>query len=380
MTDRRARSEGNRRGRERPEDRLARLVVGQALRVKRGESVTVEAWSHALPWATACVREIVQRGAQPMILYNDDPTYWGLVGAGRTRELGTLGDHERAALAKTDAYIYFEGPEDRGRLHALDDSTRRTLFGWEDAWWSTAKKGGLRCAWVLLGRAVASSARFHGIPLARWRSELVQASLVDPAGMQRDGARLAKRLAGGRTLLIRHPNGTRLELRLRGRVPIVHDGIIDRRDLSNGHFLEEIPSGYIPVAVDERYAEGTILSNVASHAMDGHTVVSGARWTFKDGRLVRFDHARGGEHLAREYAAAPEDGRDRPAVISIGLNPAIRSAPIVSDQRKGRLMFMVGGNSSHGGSNANPFHAYLLLDGATVEVDGRPILRAGRIG
>ena len=358
---------------------LARSLLGPVLGVRRGESVAIEAWTHSLPWATACVEEAIARGAHPLIMYHDDAAYWRLVDAGHARELGSPGDPEFAALSKSDAYIFFEGPEDRGRYHRLDDGVRRSLEAWGEKWWTTVRKAGTRCAWVLLGRAVPGSARYHGVALGPWRRELIRASLVDPRTMRREGMRIARRLAVGRRLVIRHSNGTDLELRLARRRPIVHDGSIDATDLRAGHVLEEIPSGYVPVAVDERYAEGTIRSNVPSLGMDGHTRLEGARWEFAGGHLTSFTYARGGPFLERTFRAAPAEGRDRPGVLSVGLNPHLERAPVVADQHRGRLMFMIGGNDHHGGANSNPFRAYLLLDGATVDIDGRTVLRGGKI-
>ena len=358
---------------------FARSLLRRTLRVRPGESVTIEAWTHALPWATACAQEAVEMGAHPMILYQDDATFWRLVDNGRARELGAVGDHELAALGKTDAYAFFEGPSDRGRYHALPEATRHALESWQENWWNTIRKSGTRCAWILLGRAVAGSARYHGIALGPWREELYRASLVDPASMRRVGDRIARRKASCRSVEIRHRNGTALTLRLRGRVPVVHDGSVDAGDLRAGHFVEEVPSGYVPVAVDERFAEGTLVSNVPGRGMDGHVRLEGGRWEFARGRLTSFHYARGEAVLAREYAAAPPEGRDRPGVLSIGLNPYLTHSPLVTDQRLGRVMLMIGGNEHHGGSNANPFRAYLMLDGATVEIDGRAVLRDGRV-
>lgn len=367
-------------GSSNPRERaFARALLGDTLQVSRGDSVAIEAWTHSIPLATACAEEATARGAHPMVLFHDEDSFWRQVAAGHARQLGQAGDHEYAALSKTDVYIYFEGPEDRGRYHALPEATRRQLEGWEEKWWSTVRKARTRIAWVLLGRAVAGSARYHGVPLKKWRDELYHASMVPSATMRREGERIAHRLATGKKVLITHPNGTHLELRLTGREPSIHDGRLDASDIQDGQFLEEVPSGFVPVAVDERFAEGTIRSNVRALAMDGTTRVEGGRWVFKNGHLVSFDHVKGQTELAREYAAAPVEGRDRPGILSIGLNPRISIAPLVADQKRGRVMFMIGGNRSQGGLNANPFRAYLLLDGATVEVDGRPILRSGKI-
>ena len=369
-----ARSEPDRR-----DQALAEVIVHKTLRVRSGESVTIEAWSHTLGLANACFRASVKVGARPIILYHDDPTFWGLVDEGHAKTLGSIGDHEFSALAKTDAYVFLEGPEDRGRFHALDDPTREDLLAWEWKWWRQAERTGLRCAWVLLGRAVPGSARHFRVDLRRWREELYRASLVDPAVMRKTGLRAARALQEGRVVRVTHPNGTDLTLRLRRRPVSLHDGALDAQDLAKGRLMEEVPSGYVPAPLDERYAEGEVFSNVPSHTMHGGTALIGAHWTFHGGRLVDFSHAEGQAVIRAEYDAAAPEGRDRVGVLSVGLNPEIKIAPFVADQRLGRIMILVGGNRYHGGTNPSSFHMYLLLDGATVTVDGRPIVRDGKV-
>jgi leucyl aminopeptidase (aminopeptidase T) len=364
---------------DRRERALAEVIVHKTLRIKSGESVTIEAWSHTLDLANECFRVATETGARPMILYHDDATYWELVDQGHAKTLGTIGDHEFSALAKTDAYIFLEGPEDRGRFHALEDQTREDLVAWEWKWWRQAERIGLRCAWVLLGRAVAASARFYQVDLKRWREELYRASMVEPADMRKSGLKAARAFQKGRVVRITHPNGTDLTLRLRHRQVSLHDGTLDSQDLARGRFMEEVPSGYVPAPLDERYAEGEIFSNVPGHTMHGGRGLTDAHWTFRGGRLVAFSHGKGQEEIRAEYDAAPPEGRDRVGVLSVGLNPEIRIAPFVADQRLGRIMLLVGGNRYHGGNNSSPFHMFLLLDGATVTVDGRTVVRGGKI-
>lgn len=364
---------------ERRDQALAEVIVRKTLRIRAGESVTIEAWTHSLDLANACFRAAVEVGARPMILYHDDATYWDLVDQGHAKTLGVIGDHEFSALAKTDAYIFLEGPEDRSRFHALADQTREDLVAWEWKWWRQAERTGLRIAWVLLGRAVAGSARYFQVDLKRWREELYRASMVDPAQMRRAGLRAARAFQNGRVVRVTHPNGTDLTLRLRHRPVSLHDGTLDAQDLAKGRIMEEVPSGYVPAPLDERYAEGEIISNVPAHTMHGGKAVRGAHWTFHGGRLVAFTHEDGQAAVQAEYDAAPTEGRDRVGVISVGLNPEIQFAPFVADQRLGRVMVFVGGNRYHGGTNSSPFHMFLLLDGATVTVDGRAVVRDGKL-
>lgn len=358
---------------------LAEAVLAKTLRVRAGESVTIEAWTHTLALAAEFERAAVRRGARPIILYHDDASFWQLVDEGHAATLGAIGDHELAAVGKTDAYVFLEGPEDRSRFHGLPGKTREELFAWEWKWWRGAERAGLRCAWVLLGRAVPGSARFFRVDLRRWRDELYRASLVDPAEMRAPGLRLQRAFQRGRQIRVTHPNGTDLSLRLRHRRVTLHDGVLDARDLSQGPFMEEVPSGYVPAPLDERSAEGVIVGNVPGHTMSGGSPLTGGRWTFRNGRLVDFSHATGQAEARAEYDAAPPEGRDRVGVLSVGLNPEIEMAPYVADQKRGRIMLLVGGNRYHGGTNASPFHMFLLQDGATVTVDGRAVVRDGHL-
>lgn len=369
-----ARAEADRR-----DAALAELILTKTLRVKSGESVTIEAWSHSLGLATECERAAVRLGARPMILYRDDETFWELVEEGHAKTLGLLGDHELAAVGKTDAYVFLEGPEDRSRFHGLPSRTREELFAWEWKWWRGAERSGLRCAWVLLGRAVPGSARFFRVDLGRWRDELYRASMVDPAEMRKPGLKVLRAFQTGRNVQVTHPNGTDLTLRLRRRRVMLHDGTLDAHDIAEGPFMEEVPSGYVPAPLDERFAEGEIFANVPGQTMSGGTPVAGGHWTFRGGRLVEFTHVKGQSELEAEFHEAPPEGRDRVGVLSVGLNPEIDIAPYVADQKLGRIMLLVGGNRYHGGTNSSPFHMFLLLDGATVTVDGRAIVKDGRI-
>ncbi len=134
------------------------------------------------------------------------------------------------------------------------------------------------------------------------------------------------------------------------------------------------------VALDERTAEGTFVSNVANSVgvMDTVAEVSGGRWTFQDGRLRRFTYDRGATAFGQSYRRAGP-GRDRPGMLSIGLNEHLETAPLLLDQALGTLTFQIGRNVTLGGRNRVPWWAWLLLRGADLEVDGRGIVRGGRL-
>jgi hypothetical protein len=131
--------------------------------------------------------------------------------------------------------------------------------------------------------------------------------------------------------------------------------------------------------VDERFAEGVFRSNVDSGTglSDAVGEVSGGRWTFRAGKLERFSYAKGQAMFERSFEAAPR-GKDKPGSVSIGLNPAISSIPLMEDQSLGTINLHLGGNEMYGGSNRAAWWAWLMLRGADLAVDGRLLLKAGK--
>ena len=364
---------------------VARRVLAENLQVKRGENVTIETWSATLPWANAVVLEAFRLEARPMLLLVDEPTYWQAVDSLPPNVLGRVGSHEWAALRETDAYVFFFGPQDSVREAAVPPSRYGSLVAYEDEWFRIIEKHGVRTVRLDLGRIAPAAARRYHLDVDEWWKETIDALQVDPAVLHREGQRVGAALQRGRSLHITHPNGTDLELRLKGRRPRIHDGLVDRKDVQAGEVFEMLPSGWVAVAPDERFADGEFNSNVPSSAgasggESTHPVpVRGGRWRFRDGRLDRFTYESGGEEFGKLYRRLGQ-GKERPGAVNIGLNPKIRTLPGMEDQRRGRVTFMIGRNSYLDGATQTPyFHGYLVLDGADVQVDGRWLVRSGEI-
>lgn len=142
--------------------KVARSVFKNNLRVKKGDRVIVEAWTHTLPWAVSFAREARRLGAHPIVPYEDEAAYWDAVEKDQNGVVGEVSDHEWAALGKTDVYIHFWGPGDRLRLSSLPAKQRGSLFQFNEQWYKNASKAGLRGARMELGRVYPSLARAYG--------------------------------------------------------------------------------------------------------------------------------------------------------------------------------------------------------------------------
>ncbi|MCI4336960.1 MAG: aminopeptidase [Thermoplasmata archaeon] len=359
---------------------MARTLVRRYLRVKPGERVTIETWTGTLGESSAIALETLRAGGRPIVLYQDEPTYWAATTEVPARFLARLGEHQKAALERTDVFVSFFGPSDRERFHSLTPATRSRLSEYGDALYRAAARSGARAVQMAIGRVSPASARMYGVDTAEWRVELTEAMRVDPRILARRAKRLTQRLASGETLTIHHANGTRLDLRLNGRRPAVSDGTVRTPARAGEWNLVTLPAGVVTVAVDESAGEGVFRSNQPSSIGLSTTVgpMAGGRWTFRSGRLERFAFDVGDELFRQSYERAPA-GKDRPAAVSIGLNDRIRISPLLEDQGLGTVSLNIGRNDFLGGKNRVPWWAWLFLRGADLSVDGDALLRRGAL-
>ncbi len=360
---------------------VARNILAHALRVRRGESVTIETWSATLPWAESLVLEARALGAEPMLLLEDEDTYWSSLERVPVNHLGRIGPQEWAALKHTNAYVALLGPLDTVREERMPAPLTNRIMSNDHEWFQIVERFGVRCVRWDLGRTSEVWARRYGLDLAAWRNELVDASLVDPRTFQRDGRWLGERFRRGRELRITHPNGTDLTLELAGRAAVVDDGVIDEQDVRAGKVMTVMPSGVTSISVRESAGDGTLVANVTGVMfLEGNqTPLNGGSWTIRRGRITDYGFSGGGEAFRRAFQRLGAVAF-RPGFVSVGLNPKISSIPLLFDQSLGTITFEVGRNSAMGGSTRAPHvAAYLALRGGRLEVDGTPVVDRGRI-
>jgi leucyl aminopeptidase (aminopeptidase T) len=356
---------------------MAKTVLGTTLGLKRGQTVLIEAWTNSLPYAEIFQAEARKMGLKPLVLYDSEEAYWQGVAGGQAKSIGEPPRAEWDALKAADGYIYFWGPADRGRFDALPEKVQGQLTAYNGRWYELTAKAGLPAVRMTLALATPSEASSLGTDLGAWQAELVAGGAAEPKKMKALGQRLAAKMKRGGTLRITHPNGTDLTLRIpKGRRVTVDDGIIDAADLKQKNNVGNVPAGLVVATVDEGFGEGTIVASRTARFARGRKTVEGLRWTFAGGRLVSRATDGSGKEYEQFFTKGPA-GKDRPSLFTIGLNPALSEAPSYEDQALGIVSVYVGGNVFYGGKSKSAFQAYLMLQGADVELNGKPILKAG---
>lgn len=359
----------------RRETAFARAVLTRNLQVRPGETVIIEGWSRMLPWATALARETRRLKAFPLVLYENEDSYWDSVDAHEDEILGASPKHEWAALGKTNVYIHMWNAGDRLRMESLGPVRAEKIFGWNPAWYKTAAKVGLRGSRLDIGRPFPSLAQVYGVNQKAWMDQLVDATMVDPDRLTAVAKPIARALERGRRIRIRDEHGTDLTLGLAHRRARLDVGRVSKEDrkLPFG-MLNILPAGAVRVALDESIADGTIVANRPSYNDVGMS--TGGVFEFRRGRLVRHHFDKGSQFFDKGFRRGGK-GRDRPGSLSIGLNPKLSNTPQLEDREVGAVMVSVGNNEFNGGKNKSRFSGIVVNVGARVEIDGRPLRLPG---
>ncbi len=174
---------------------------------------------------------------------------------------------------------------------------------------------------------------------------------------------IARILEGARRVRLATAAGTDLSFEISGRRIIRDNG-----DLSRPGALGNLPAGEVCLAPLEGTAEGTAW-------IDGSI---GGLGTVREPVPVRFVKGRaaevGDERLRALLAAHGPDAAEL-AEFGIGANPRAAVVGNVLEDEKaiGTAHIALGSNHALGGRLRVPFHVDLVMRGARVEVDGRPL-------
>src|SRR5438132_1118388 len=212
---------------------LAKNVIRRTLHIQPKENVIVETWNHGLPIATEVVYQVRAAGARPMLLFEDEDTYWKSVNTLPESKLGQVGSHEWKAMSEADGYVFIPGPADITKIREAGKKFSAST-AYNDEWYRRAKRNRLRGARLGLGYVTEGRARSYGFDLPAWRAMVLEASSVDGQQIVRIGRKVTRELAKKGRLEITHPNGTRFSCDLVGRPAGIEDGIVTKEDLDAG--------------------------------------------------------------------------------------------------------------------------------------------------
>ena len=350
---------------------FARLLTGYCLEVQEGQQVVVRSTTLAAPLLLEVQRELLERGAWPLLRTELPGQTAGYYRHARDEHLDSYASLVYDEARKADASLAIQAPENTRALSSIDpERLRRSSLGREPV-----RKAQLKKRWCITVFPTEALAQEAGMPLADYEAFVTRALFLDRedpvaawGGLRQFQAELVGRLEHARQIRI-EADGTDLTLDVKGRSWVNSDG---RRNM---------PSGEVFTGPHEASANGRIRFDVPSSPAGVH--VAGVELVFRDGEVVEARADQGDDHLQR--ALATDEGARRLGELGIGTNFGIDrpSGTILFDEKIGGTVHLALGRSypETGGKNESALHWDLICDlrgGGRILADGEVLQEHGR--
>jgi aminopeptidase len=350
---------------------FAGLLCGYCLEAQPGEQVVVSSTTLAAPLLLELQRELLQRGAWPLLrptLPGQDEAWWA---AAQDAHLDAFAPATLAEAEQTDASITIQAPANTTALANVDPARMARAARAR----APVREIALRRRWCATLWPTPAGAQRAGMGTAEFAEFVRRATFLDrddPAAAWRElgalQARLIERLERASELRI-EAEGTDLRLSVAGRSWVNSDG---RRNM---------PSGEAFTGPVEDSAEGRIRFTIPSSPRG--VEVAGIELELREGRVVHARAERGEEYLLAALDTDP--GARLLGEIGIGTNTGIDRATgaILFDEKIGGTVHLALGRSypETGGVNESALHWDMICDlrpGGRLTADGEVILQDGR--
>lgn len=355
---------------------LATNAVRNCLRIQPDDNVTIFAFPHTLPLAEDLAVECFKVGADALLnLYTDryQDAYMKHLSVEQLRRPSAfcrgLSEISTATFwlgSLYDPALFRTWPAEK--MVANDE-------GETDAH-RPMRERKVRTLSLNIAQVTRPRAKTYGFNFAAWERMVRAASAVPSKTLTTTGQRLAGILGTSDTLHITAKGGTDLTVSVKGSQPMINDGVVTDEKIAAGALDASIPAGGVTVLPVATTAEGVVTCDVPQ-AWAGRTVRT-IRWEFENGRLTGFDGDAAAKMLRKQWELSSGD-RDRIAAVSFGLNPKARLGFLQNPIARGAVSIAIGSNEFYGGTNKSAFGFESTIRAATVEADGKPIVRDGKL-
>ena len=225
-----------------------------------------------------------------------------------------------------------------------------------------------------------SLSRRLGVPQPALASAFWRAASVSTSTLRAKGETLRRSFSEDGVVTITAPNGTNISLRVKPKDGFVSDGALTADKVKQGSAAAAtyLPAGELVLPAVDGSANGKIVLDRL--VWDGR-LIRGLTLVFNNGLLTEMTAENDMSALEARYESA-SGAKNRFGFIDIGINEQTK-LPVGSGRvvwtAPGAIVFGFGDNRGFGGDNRSDFAFTAQLGGATLTVDGRPVISAGRL-
>ena len=177
----------------------------------------------------------------------------------------------------------------------------------------------LKIRWAIVGLPVKRKTKDYVVPSRKYEKVFYD-SLT--ASFKPETLRLCnyymRALKGANKVRLTAKDGTDLTFSIKGRPPLVDDGIIDDADVKRGDVGVNIPCGEVFIAPLEHSANGKICFSYVFPS--GFGLIKNLWVHFKQGKVVKYTADGDGAKRFKKFLASNTGEKDRIAELGIGTN------------------------------------------------------------
>jgi aminopeptidase len=359
-------------------EQLAKQIVTTSAGVKPGELVMITGGQHTLPLMEAVAVEVARVGGQPRMVVSTDKV--GRAINLETPESAIQTSKSDSWTLQSDVLISLPAYENAPAVLASVSPERRLKFS-QVAATLIKQLDGSKVRTVSVSYPSKSVAAQYQLDYPAYEQMIWSGVGTDYSAIAAQASQLKQLLATGKKMHITSPDGTDLTLELSGRPVFVDDGelsAVDRQEKLIYNRTVSLPGGRIYGTCQETTAMGHLGCPNMIGAVDGQPL-NGFKADLKNGELVNMRANTGVESLQKMMApygpAALQVDR-----FSIGLNPVMKTQKdLHPTTAAGMVLVGTGNNALYSGQNQMPDSANFLITNATVDIDGRVIVRNGQL-
>jgi leucyl aminopeptidase (aminopeptidase T) len=357
---------------------IARMLVNDSVQVKEKEGVLISGDPSKIPLMEAIAVEVAKKGAFPHLVLESPAVQQRILNEAPARFLETPNPLTLAEVKQIDVFIGLSAVQDPTALAKVPEErvalTRKAGQVITDAVYARPIRS------VALGNPVMPTdavARFYGVPPADFEARFWQAVETPHAAIEEKATMVRQVLESGREIRIKTQSGTDLRLRLAGRKVGVSDGQIHAAPVNRPEQVW-LPAGEVYTAPDVSSVNGTIVSPMAEYR---GIKIKDLRLTFENGRVTQIQATQNAEALKEALAKSSGD-KDLFSFLDIGVNPnshPIKGSDFCSYEMAGMVTIGIGQAPWAESPNKSDFGQDFCVPRATVEVDGKAIVKDGAL-
>jgi leucyl aminopeptidase (aminopeptidase T) len=358
-------------------EEMARIVVRDALKIRSTDIVSILTFPHTIDAANAIAVECFRQGADAILNLWTDEYYRGLLEYLSEDSLREPSKFCQAFTETVTAQVNIFGLENPDWLKKVSQSkTVAYVEGEKKAHFPRSQERKIRNANLSLALVTKERAKTYGFNFGAWKKAMDEAMMADLKRISESGRTLVSDVASGHAARLTAPNGTSLSFELAARPVHLDDGIIDEDDIANNSLDTQFPTGSILTTVLETSARGKVAFDLPVQTMGVN--VADMEWEFKEGKLTSITAKKNIDPISREMEIATGD-KDRLATLEIGLNSKAKYGFMMNRIVDGAVTLGIGDNESLGGNNKTAFGTAATISNATLEIDGRTIIKNGQL-